>query len=464
MELRETVMVNGAVATITMPLSRYKDKHWGIPCRRSGTNFELKIEVHRRQRGNFDHAFGQWIRSTFQCMLGTEQEADEMLEQVARNHPNTIASLSEEASLDRARKSRSPSSLIRRGIQAVRSAVSNDVDKDKVRWGKMMQSLNVWHHASNIRGAVKLAFERTVETTLAREVDEWIPTSVEASKEGNMVYDEETIMEAVRTTESIRRSDRSVDEKMKSLKGEFEKAKSAYDRLVLDHGNKPPIAPLRHIQYVQKEMLQRAASEVKILSIALDTMETCNNGSNVSYLCSKDRITDYLRALKQELDTMPDAQSEIDSLQQQIGWSIRNGVCDFACLSEDEKAEFVKATRAVRRFQPKWLIPGVIASSLTFRFSKVASCLLLGASVAFAFRPTPDVTGNIESTPEEAVCRYRELLGVQERKRRLEKMQEKIQDFLQKNAKCATLMLEHCPAKDTYNLSSHGDVFEFDVK
>ena len=57
-----SLIVNGVAATITIPVSRYKDEYWGILCLRSGTNFELEIS------------------RTFECIL----EDAEMLRQVAR--------------------------------------------------------------------------------------------------------------------------------------------------------------------------------------------------------------------------------------------------------------------------------------------------------------------------------------------------------------------------------------------
>ena len=463
MELRESVMVSGVAATITIPVSRYKDTYWGIPCLRSGTNFELQIEVHRRERENFDRAFHQWISKTFECMLGTEKEAAEILEQVAKNGPNNIARLSEEVALARAKQSRSPTSFFRKQIYRASRLVTNDEDKDRARWQKMMQSLSVWHLASRIKGGINITFEKTQEGSLAREVDEWIPKNATKSEEGNKDLDEEKMMEAVQKTESIRQNKMPVEKKMRDLRVQHANAKSAHGRLVLAHGNEPSILPLRHIKDAQNELLKCTACVIKIDSIALAVMETCDNGSSLSYLCSMEAITVYLHTLEQELGRMPEnLESAIDSLQQQIGWSIKNGVCEFACLSEAEKAKFVNATRTVRRFQPMWVIPGVIASGLTFRYSKVASCLLLGASVVFAFRPTPAVTGDIECTPEEAVRKYRELLGIKERAHRLEVMRNTIKDFIAKNPKCATVMLEHCPGEDPYILlSQHCDVFEF---
>ena len=72
-----------------------------------------------------------------------------------------MASLSEETAL----VSQSPSSLLRKGIYLVKTAVFNVVDKDKVRWRKMMQSLTVSHLA------IKVKFESTPDRSLAREVD-----------------------------------------------------------------------------------------------------------------------------------------------------------------------------------------------------------------------------------------------------------------------------------------------------
>ena len=470
---------------VQFTLNGFDFNFFGTYCRRTDRADGFILEVHASQREKFEESFQRWFISQFDRYLFLKESVDKLFKELRHRRldetdlfrPILEAAAPVMPGTDEKSGKRSVSfsnilfgGVMLAGIAAGMMMAKAPSDAPRI---EMRMCYDVYHDMVNLpRGNIKVTFTGIGGVFHAEKVE---MAAIENT-------DYELIINSVNMTQKYLRAKGPVYQRYQRILQEFHHVQRAcqritgqrvidfelgIDRKVVNRDEETKNLGLaleyfkRSIQNIldNPKFSETEHKEVLGIRIIPTCVERDKGKGTYLYVFSRTRVDLLLKRINTELEEMSMAvEREISTLRT----SISNVVSRNEILASDPRyKEFV---RPVDR-KERWYLLCVVALLIAYAYSPILGCLFLGLLLWLLFTgETPDNTQAMseQGSLESLITRYRGLHEQSDRKARLEKLREQIENFLRMNPHCFCVGLERpCTGIEEYKIANIGDFEEY---